>query len=105
VFRQFSKFINRRVVKIRGILRLKILHSSCLTINVTINQIVQGCKQSSLCSEKTLLNDVVKRLDPLTQQFERHRNSENLDKHGSDNPEKYFTERREQACKTDLAGL
>jgi hypothetical protein len=58
-----------------------------------------------LCSEKTLLNDVVKRLDPLTQQFERHRNSENLDKHRSDNPEKYFTERREQACKTDLAGL
>ena len=44
-------------------------------------------------------------MDSLTQQFERHRNSENLDKHGSDNPEKYFTERREQASKTDLAGL
>jgi hypothetical protein len=40
--------------------------------NVTIDQVVQGCKETLLCPEETSLNDVVKCLDSLTQQLEKH---------------------------------
>ena len=47
------------------------------TINLSddemINQIEQDCEETLLFSEKIILNDVVKRLDSLTQQFEKHR--------------------------------
>ena len=47
------------------------------TINLSndeiTNQIALDCEGASLFSEKIILNDVVKRLDSLTQQFEKHR--------------------------------
>ena len=94
------------------------------TINLSddemINQIAQDCEETSLFSEKIILNDVVKRLDSLTQQFEKHRaessivlteliNVREIRKASTDTDqlvqENILLKEQNRALESDLAGL
>ncbi len=45
-----------------------------LSDNDTTNGSFQACEESVSCDEKSVLQNVIKRLDSLTHQFENHRN-------------------------------
>ncbi len=49
-----------------------------LSDNDTLNQIEQECEENSSCPKENLLNDVAKRLDLLSQRFEKHRSESSI---------------------------
>ncbi len=49
-----------------------------LSDNDTLSQIEQECEENSFCPKENLLNDVAKRLDLLSQRFEKHRSESSI---------------------------